>query len=150
MAETGRGDELPATELDFIEHELEANKDAPLKFVFFHKPAWTGRIHQLAVKYKVTAVVSGHGHKFQHKVVDGVRYMEVGSSGGTMRGKLVRGEGFREGCFYHHVWVTVEGTRVTFTVKEIDGQYGQGRIFDAADWGNFDASDPAISYHPET
>ena len=80
--------------------------------------------------------------------------MEVGSSGGTMRGKLVRGEGFREGCFYHHVWATVEGGRVSFSVREIDGQYGQGRMFDAADWNEdgpqFDTGDPAISKHPET
>ncbi|MCX6624427.1 MAG: metallophosphoesterase [Acidobacteria bacterium] len=163
VAETGRGDELPTEELDFIEKRLEADKTASPKFLFFHKPFWqqkfqagdsSFRLHQLARKYQVTAVVSGHGHRFLHLERDGIRYMEVGSSGGTMRGKLVRGEGFREGCFYHHVWATVDGSRVTFAVKEIDVQYGQGPMFDAADWNEagpqFDSSDPAISKHPET
>lgn len=163
VADTGRGNEFPPVELDFIEQALKANQDASPKFVFFHKPFWqqlflagdTGfRLHALARKYGVAAVVSGHGHHFASMLRDGIRYMEVGSSGGTMRGKLLRGEGFRQGCFYHHVWATVEGSRVSFSVREIDGQYGQGRMFDAADWDEngprFETDDPAISKHPET
>lgn len=163
VTETGQGVELPAEELDFIEQTLAANPDASPKFIFFHKPFWqakflagdTGfRLHTLARKYGVTAVVSGHGHHFAYMVRDGVRYMEVGSSGGGMRGKLLRGGGFRDGCFYHHVWTTVEGGKVSFTVKELDGQSGQGRMFDAADWNEngpqFETGDPAISSHPET
>jgi predicted phosphodiesterase len=163
VAETGRGSELPEAELDFIEKELEANRECDPKFVFFHKPFWIDRfaggdssfrLHALARKHGVRAVVSGHGHRFYHLVRDGVRYMEVGSSGGSMRGKLERGEGFSQGCFYHHVWARVKSGEVSFTVREIDGLFGHGRMFDAAGWDErgpkFDAADPALAQKPET
>jgi len=163
VAETGRGDELPAGELDFIEEQLKANPGAEPKMIFFHKQFWIDkflsgdssfRLHQLARKYGVQAVVSGHGHRFYTMVRDGVRYLEVGSSGGSMRGKLERGEGFSQGCFYHHVWGNVKGNQVQFVVKEIDGLFGHGRMFDAADWDEngprFPADDPAIAKRPET
>jgi hypothetical protein len=87
-------------------------------------------------------------------VHDGVRYMEIGSSGGTMRGKIVRGEGFPQGCFYHFVWAHVSGGKVFFTVKEIQGPMGQGRMFRADEWSEngpqFDSSDPALREKPPT
>jgi hypothetical protein len=83
-------------------------------------------------------------------VNDGIVYMEVGSSGGFMKG-LARGEGFKEGWFYHHVWARVKGSKIEFTVKEIDGK-GQGRMFRAEEWGDsgptFDIRDPASTEKP--
>ena len=80
--------------------------------------------------------------------------MEVGSSGGTIRKGLRLGQGFREGWFYHHVWARVKGSKVSFTVKEIDGPSGKGRMFRAEEWGDdgpeFDVDDPAGTYQPET
>ena len=71
-----------------------------------------------------------------------------------MRGSLIRGDGFRNGCFYHHVWGRVKGGEVTFTVKELDGQFGEGRMFNAADWDEngprFETGDPALSTKPQT
>jgi hypothetical protein len=46
----------------------------------------------------------------------------------------------------------VKGARVEFTVKEIDGQMGEGRMFRAEDWDSsgpkFDVGDPAITERP--
>jgi hypothetical protein len=85
-------------------------------------------------------------------VRDGIVYLEVGSSGGTIQGGLKRGEGFAQGWFYHHVWARVKGSKVDFTVKEIDGPQGRGRMFRAEDWDEngpcFDVSDPAITEKP--
>lgn len=163
VADTGRGDELPDAELDFIEAQLAANPDAAPKLIVFHKPFWiekfkagdTGfRLHAMAVRHKAAAVISGHGHRFAHMVRDGIRYLEAPSAGGSMRGKLARGEGFRQGCFYGHVLTRVDGARVYFTVREIDGLFGNGRMFDAADWDEngpkFPPEDPALQRPPAT
>lgn len=154
---------LDEAQLKFLRQDLEANRNRGPKFVIFHRPYWIEAfrteggafpLHQIAKEFGVAHVVSGHGHKFVRMVRDGVTYMEVGSSGGTMRGKLLRGEGFAQGNFYHFVWGRVEGAKVSLTVKEIDGAAGRGRMFRAEDWDEtgpkFDVSDPAISWRPET
>jgi hypothetical protein len=163
ILDTSRTAELTSAQLDFLERDLSANAARNPKFIVFHHPFWMGkldasaenfRLHQIARKFGVTYVVSGHGHRFYRAVRDGVTYMEVGSSGGSMRGKLIRGEGFAQGSFYHFVWATVEGPKVSLTVKEIDGAGGRGRMFSADDWDengpHFDIADPTLSAHPET
>jgi hypothetical protein len=52
------------------------------------------------------------------------------------------------------VWARVKGSEVSFTVKEIDGPAGKGRMFRAREWGDngplFDPEDPAMIDSPET
>ncbi len=163
VLDNSRVNELTKDQLDFLSADLEANKEKSPKIVLFHRPFWivylkfkSGEfaLHQLAAKYGVSAVISGHGHQFVRLVRDGIVYMEVGSSGGNMTKGLLRGEGFREGWFYHHVWGQVKGGKVSFTVKEIDGAFGKGRMFKAEEWGEngptFDTGDPALSEKPAT
>ncbi|MBI5084370.1 MAG: metallophosphoesterase [Acidobacteria bacterium] len=153
---------LSVGELQFLEQDLAANAAKHPKLVVFHKPYWIEALqaggdfplHNLAKKYGVDYVVSGHGHRFAHMSRDGVRYMEVGSSGGSMRGKLVRGEGFSQGSFYHFVWAHVAGSTVRFVVKELPPPAGMGRMFPAEDWDEkgprFDLDDPALKDKPRT
>jgi hypothetical protein len=54
----------------------------------------------------VAAVVSGHGHQLVTLERDGIRYLEVGSSGAHLF----------PGAYYHHVLVTVKGTAAHFAV----------------------------------
>jgi predicted phosphodiesterase len=163
VLDNSRAAGLDEAQLQFLEKDLKANRNKSPKFVIFHRPYWieplkadaaSFPLHRIARQYGVAHVISGHGHKFVRMVRDGVQYMEVGSSGGTMRGKLLRGEGFSQGNFYHFVWGKVEGSKAQFTVKEIDGAAGRGRMFRAEDWDEsgprFDTSDPAISWRPET
>ena len=163
VLDTAMPKELTAEQLEFLENDLEANKDRDPKFVIFHHPYWLSLIregttdfplHRLAKKYGVDHIISGHGHTFVRIVHDGIPYMEVGSSGGTMAKGLLRGEGFSDGRFYHWVWAHVKGSRVHFTVKEIDGPMGEGHVFRAEDWNRngpaFNAADPALSIHHET
>ena len=150
--------DLTDDQLKFLEEDLKANQDRRPKFVFFHKPYWLAflklgsgdfRLHQLARKYGVSHVISGHGHQFVRLTRDGIVYMEVGSSGGKLKG-----EGFAQGWFYHHVWGHVKDSRVEFSVKELDGPAGKGRMFRAEDWDEkgpkFAADDPASSETPKT
>jgi predicted phosphodiesterase len=151
--------ELPDSQLAFLKKDLEENKAKNPKFVFFHRPFWLPyakfktrdfELHRIAKQYGVSYIISGHGHQFVRAVNDGIVYMEVGSSGGFMKG-LARGEGFNQGWFYHHVWARVKGSKIEFTVKEIDGK-GQGRMFRADEWGDsgptFDIKDPASTEKP--
>lgn len=163
VLDNSRTNTLTAAQMEFLAKDLEANKAKSPKFVFFHRPYWLPLLklgasdfplHKLARQYGVSHVVSGHGHQFVHMVRDGVTYMEVGSSGGTIDRGLERGEGFKEGWFYHHVWGRVKGSQVSFSVKEIDGSRGGGRMFKAEDWDEngpkFDVTDPAAKEAPKS
>ena len=163
VLDNSRTTDLSADQIAFLERDLEANKDRNPKFIFFHKPYWIGLLkvgstdfplHKVAKKYGVQHIISGHGHQFVRIIRDGIAYMEVGSSGGTMVRALEQGHGFKEGRFYHHVWGRVKGSKVEFTVKEIDGAKGAGRMFKATDWDEngpkFDVGDPAINDDPQT
>ena len=163
VLDNSRSLDLSEEQIRFLERDLEANRERKPKFIFFHKPYWivflkaqSGEfsLHQVAKKYGVEHVISGHGHQFVRMERDGISYMEVGSSGATIGTAMKRFEGFSQGRFYHHVWATVKGAKAYFTVKEIDGPMGEGRMFRAEDWDEkgpkFDTGDPAISAKPET
>jgi len=158
VLDNSRTADLSAEQLDFLEKDLQENQERSPKFVLFHRPFWISllrrgdtsfRLHQLALKYGVGCIISGHGHQFVRMVADGVAYMEVGSSGGVMSGTQ-----FSQGWFYQHVWARVKGANVYLTVKELDGVRGRGRSFRAEDWDQkgpgFNVDDPASSYDPET
>ncbi len=155
--------DLSDQQLKFLEDDLKANRDKNPKIVVCHRDYWITPLkagntdiplHKIVKQYGVQHVISGHGHRFVRIVRDGIAYMEVGSSGGTMIGKWKNGEGFREGVFYHHIWARVNGDQVQFTVRELDGQFGQGRMFDASQWDengpHFEIADPGISAKPMT
>ncbi|MFN7924846.1 MAG: metallophosphoesterase [Bryobacteraceae bacterium] len=162
VLDNSRSEDLSEQQIQFLEQDLEANKDRSPKFIFFHRPYWIPLLklgadfplHRLAKKYGVEHVISGHGHQFVRIVRDGIAYMEVGSSGGTMAKALEMGHGFKEGRFYHHVWGHVKGRKVMMTVKEIDGAKGAGRMFRAEDWDQngpkFNVGDPSITEDPQT
>jgi hypothetical protein len=155
-------DELPDAQLNFLKRDLEANKDKSPKLILFHRPYWIVMarvhnrefpLHQIAKKYGVSYVICGHAHQWMRMVNDGVVYMVVGSSGANMRRGMQAGQGFKEGWFFGHVWVHVNGSQVEMTIKEIDGK-GQGRMFRAEDWDEhgpkFNPADPAASEGPAT
>jgi 3',5'-cyclic AMP phosphodiesterase CpdA len=144
VLDNSRNETLSDDQMKFLESDLAANVARHPKFVFFHRCFWVALLklesgdfplHRAARRYGVDYVVSGHGHQFLRMARDGIAYTEVGSSGASLEGALARGEGFPQGRFYHHVWVTVTGPSARFTVKEIGEPYGKGRMFDAADWG---------------
>ncbi|MEO7653428.1 MAG: metallophosphoesterase [Bryobacteraceae bacterium] len=163
VLDNSRTTELTEAQIQFLEADLKANRDRRPKFIFFHKPYWIAYLklktsafplHQLARQYGVDHVVSGHGHQFVRMVRDDITYMEVGSSGGSIKRGLERGEGFAQGWFYHHVWGRVKGSKVEMSVKELDGPVGKGRMFRAEEWDEtgpkFTSEDPAKSDKPKT
>jgi len=144
VLDTSRTRPLSDQQLKFLEEDLQRHQDRNPKFVFLHHPDWivflklgSGEfpLHRLARKYGVNYVLSGHGHQFMRLTRDGILYLEVGSSGAGIGGGAGSDEAFALGRFYHHLWVTVKGSKVYITVKEIDAPYGKGRMFRAEDWG---------------
>lgn len=126
---------LPGDQMQFLERDLERNRDREPKFIFFHKPLWLIPVtfqnsrfafHQLIAKYGVQFVVSGHVHRYVYERLDGVTYLAAPSSGGKLKG-----QGFAQGWFYGHVAVTVKGSQVDIVVKEIGAPWGQGRAITA-------------------
>ncbi len=145
--------DLADDQLAFLEADLKAHAHRRPKFVFLHKPYWivflkvgSGAfpLHQLARRYGVQFVVSGHSHQWGRIERDGITYLQAGSSGGHLRQGGGR-DAFRQGWFFQHGFVRVAGSRVEITVKELDPPFGRGRRFSAADW---DASGPR--FDPET
>lgn len=142
VLDNSRQETLSDEQLNFLEADLQQNADRSPKLVFFHRPFWipyvmlhfnTARLHRVCKKYGVGWVISGHGHQLASYALDGVHYLEIGSSGGHFFG-AARGEGFERGWFYQHAWVTVRHGRVQVTIKELDGPDGKGRIFDIEQW----------------
>ena len=128
-------DSLPDDQMQFLERDLERNRDRDPKFVFFHKPLWlipvkfqNGRFafHQLITKYGVHYVISGHVHQYVREMLEGVTYLSAPSSGGKLKG-----QGFEQGWFYGHVEVTIKGSNVEIVVKEIAPPLGEGRTVTA-------------------
>jgi len=154
---------LSQEQLDFLARDLAEHRERRPKFVFFHKPFWLAPLrlgaddfplHKLARQFGVDYVISGHTHNFARLKRDGVVYLVVGSSGASLAKYLPDPANFSRGFFYHHVWVHVKGTEARFTVKELSGGGGQGRMFRAEDWEAegplFDPADPARKDAPET
>ncbi len=139
ILDNSRTESLPDEEMEFLKDDLEKNESRPLKLIFFHRPFWLLPVmmrgdfplHRLALQHHVQYVVSGHSHRFARIEHGGVVYLMVGSSGGHLRGK-----GFEQGWFFHHVRATVSGGTIQIVVKEADAPIGQGRSFTAQQWGS--------------
>ena len=130
---------LADAEMQFLADDLARNRARPVKFIFFHRPFWLLPVmmrgdfplHQLAARYHVQYVVSGHAHKFARFEHGETTYLLAGSSGGHLRGK-----GFEEGWFFHHLRAKVAGGKVQMVIKEVDAPLGEGRTFSEQEWGS--------------
>jgi len=141
VLDNSRTNEIPLEQLQFLQQDLVAHAASRPKLIFFHKPFWLTNalfvnpnfpLHQLARKYGVAAIVSGHVHRFAQWRMDGIEYLMVGSSGGQLRG-----ERFADGWFFHWVEARVADGAVTFIVHELPAPYGEGRTFPASEWTSF-------------
>jgi len=106
-------DKMDPDQLKWLEKDLKALKNKTGIYVFMHKPFWPegagagkpDRLHDLFKKYKVTAVFTGHWHQYASDVIDGIRYVVMGSSGAELRGGEL--ENVSLANFYQYMWATV-------------------------------------------
>ncbi len=137
----GPNAQFPAAELEFLEKDLQAHATQPVKFVVSHRPAWLFAallgnaqtpFHRLMKRYGVKYVIAGHIHQLLHFEVDGVTYLDLGSSGGHLRDT----KQYERGWFFAHTSVAVEGDSAHFTIRELPPPFGKGRVTQSADWGS--------------
>ncbi len=135
ILDNSRAENFSAAELAWLESDLHAHEKQPLKFVFSHRPSWIvevllknpqSAIHQLAKKYGVQYVGSGHVHQMIHSNFEGITYLSMPSAGGHLRGT----EKYEDGWFFAHTLVEVTGAGAHFQIKEL-----HNRVTVPADWG---------------
>lgn len=89
ILDNSRADQFTAAELAWLESDLRAHEKQPVKFVISHRPSWLldillknphNAVHQLAKKYGVQYVVSGHVHQMIHSNFEGVTYLSMPSA----------------------------------------------------------------------
>ena len=106
-------DKLPPEQLEWLDKDLKRAQKSRYTIVFYHKPFWEqstvrGRpdtLHALFRKYGVDAVFSGHYHQYFSGTYDGIKYTDLGSSGGeTSTGPT--------GIQYHFTCVTVDDSGI--------------------------------------
>jgi UDP-2,3-diacylglucosamine pyrophosphatase LpxH len=137
VLDNSRTEQFSPEELAYLESDLKAHAAQPLKFIFSHKPSWLlpillknpqDPIHQLAKKYGVQYVVSGHIHQMIHASLEGVEYLSMPSAGGHLRASMK----YEDGWFFAHTLVEVTGTQMSMHIKEIAPQSRESTV---KDWG---------------
>jgi len=100
-------------QFQWLKNDLTTHKDSRGIVVFLHHPMWYNwnawqRVHKLLSRHRVSTVVAGHFHYDQRDMrVDGIRYVVVGATGGTVK------QGARDAGNVQHVSVmTVRGAKV--------------------------------------
>jgi len=140
ILDNSRSEGLPAGELAFLETDLKAHSEQPLKFIIMHRPSWLLNValrnpefalHQLARRYGVQYIVAGHVHQMLRLELEGVTYVSMTSSGGHLRLSGV----YQDGWFFGHALVEVRGRNVDFQIREAGSPHGEGRITKLTDWG---------------
>lgn len=140
VLDNSRSDELPAGELAFLENDLKAHRERPVKFIVSHRPSWLvdalfrnsdSALHALARRYGVRHVIAGHVHQMLRFELDGVEYVSVPSAGGHLRGSRK----YKDGWFFGYTVVEVRGAEVRFEIHELKAPHGEGRVTGLADWG---------------
>jgi len=106
-------------------------------------------LHQLARKYGVNYIVSGHGHQFVRLSRDGIVY----HGGGQFRGPD-EWRGIRAGLVLPPRLGPCEAVEGRAIGKGTGRPAGKGRMFRGEDWGDngpkFAVGDPASTKKPKT
>ncbi len=124
ILDNSRADQFSSAEFAFLEADLRAHEKQPVKFVISHRPSWLldillknphNPIHQLAKKYGVQYVISGHVHQMIHSNFEGITYLSMPSAGGHLRASMK----YEDGWFFAHTLVDITGSEVQFQIKEL-------------------------------
>jgi len=115
---------LSDEEVAWLRDDLEEHRDAENIFISLHPPLYrnnpdnvaAGRdfdwvpIHTLLTQYPVRAVFTGHSHAYDYRILDGIRYFCLNSSGD------MRYSNHLMGWSHHFLVCTVDGPQTNFAV----------------------------------
>lgn len=148
VLDNSRSADISQTQYRFLEADLAAHAAQHPKLVVMHRPSWLipvllrssdFELQRLARKYSVDAVISGHIHQLSQYRLDGVLYLEVGSSGGHIDRGLQAGhqeyeQRFAQGWFFQWMSAEVDGEHIAFTIHELGPPFGKGRTIPLEKW----------------
>lgn len=148
VLDNSRSEEVSPGQYRFLEADLAQHAGQRPKLIFLHRPSWLipvllrspdFALQRLAKQYGVDAVISGHIHQLSRYRLDGVLYLEAGSSGGHIDRLSNAGESyaqrFEQGWFFQWLEAEVEGEHVSFTIHELGPPFGKGRTIALESWG---------------
>jgi len=133
VLDNSRTEGLGADQMSFLESDLASHAGQNPKFIFFHRPYWLVPIkfqngnfplHRIARKYGAGFVVSGHAHEFDRSEYEGVQYVMVGSSGGSLshgKGATPSKTGL-DGLYFGYAWVHVEGDTAKLEFHRVESR----------------------------
>ena len=135
ILDNSRTDQFSAAEMSYLEEDLKAHAEQPLKFIVSHRPSWIFNavlgnpdfeLQRLAKRYGVRFIVAGHVHKLAHAELEGITYLSMQSAGGHLResGK------YEDGWFFGYDTADVDAHGATIHIKELGG-----RTTSLSDWG---------------
>lgn len=125
MLDSYSGAIFPST-LRWLEEDL-AGTEQPVKMLFFHHPPFdpdgtdhilqmgNAQVMNLAERYGVQYVFTGHIHAYEEAERNGVRYIISGGCGAPLYASE-----HPDGAFYHYVRVHVDGIDVSTEVVRIE------------------------------
>jgi hypothetical protein len=126
---------IEGAQLDWLRHDLEANKTARAIFLFFHTEMFQSPndeegsshapianapdLHQLFLQYPVKAVFAGHEHLFDHRTRDGIDYFVTGGGGAPLYASPDKGG------FSHYLVVRMRGGKIDYSLIEPGRLYAE-------------------------
>lgn len=121
-------DTIPPVQMDWLKNDLEKAKTAENIFVTVHSPLYLNAkykwdyVHELLKKYPVKAVFTGHHHIYDYRVVDGIKYYCLNSSGNMDTYNEAAGRS------HHFLWITVKNDVVDASVITKNNFYREDYI----------------------
>lgn len=130
--EVGHEGFIDGAQREWLEADLEANKNAKHIFCLMHRPMYGAmnpdfdpmkkqsfktkqhrdELHRLFLKYPVHMVLAGHEHLFHQEEHDGIRYITSGGGGAPLYAEPP------DGGYSHYVVVKVKGDKISTQVVE--------------------------------
>ncbi len=113
------------------------NSDSTNGF-FSHRPGWDEPIHELLVKYKVSAIFHGHDHVFASQKMDGIVYQVIPQPGSMRYGNINSAieYGYKAGTIINapgYLRVTLKGSIATvdYLQTSIDSQHKNNEVLNS-------------------
>lgn len=140
VLDNSRTEDLPASELDFLEADLKAHAGAAIKLIVSHRPSWLLNagfgnrdfaLHRIARQYGVQLVIAGHVHQLLRIELEGITYFSMPSAGGHLR----LSKAYEDGWFFGHVRAEADGGELRLHIEEAKTPAGNGRVTSPAEWG---------------
>ncbi len=109
-------DSISTTQLNWLKEDLEKSKHSKNVFVSIHSPLHLNKnfdwsyVHNLLKQFNVRAVFTGHYHYYDYRIIDGIEYFCLNSSGN------MRLYNPYIGYSHHFLYVTVSDKNINFAI----------------------------------